>query len=47
MLIEEIIPAALAGDRLDRVVALLADISRSQSAALIGAGGVTVEGDVF
>lgn len=44
MLIEETIPAALAGDRLDRVVALLADISRAQSAALIGAGGVVVDG---
>ena len=46
MQIEETIPAALAGDRLDRVVALLADISRSQSAALIGAGGVVVDGAV-
>jgi 23S rRNA pseudouridine1911/1915/1917 synthase len=46
MLIEETIPAALAGDRLDRVVALLADISRAQSAALIGAGGVVVDGVV-
>ena len=46
MQIEETIPAALAGDRLDRVVALLADISRSQSAALIGAGGVLVDGAV-
>jgi len=45
-LIEETIPAALAGDRLDRVVALLADISRAQSAALIGAGGVVVDGVV-
>jgi 23S rRNA pseudouridine1911/1915/1917 synthase len=44
VLIEETIPAALAGDRLDRVVALLADISRAQSAALIGAGGVVVDG---
>lgn len=46
MLIEETIPAALAGDRLDRVVALLADISRAQSAALIAAGGVAVDGVV-
>jgi 23S rRNA pseudouridine1911/1915/1917 synthase len=46
MLIEEIIPAALAGDRVDRVVALLADISRAQSSALIAAGGVSVDGSL-
>jgi len=38
------VPAALAGQRLDRVVALLADISRSAAAATIGAGGVRVDG---
>jgi len=43
--IEEQIPPALAGDRLDRVVALLADLSRAQSAALITAGGVAVDGE--
>jgi 23S rRNA pseudouridine1911/1915/1917 synthase len=42
--IEEEIPSALAGDRLDRVVALLADLSRAQSAALIAGGGVTIDG---
>jgi len=45
-MIEEEIPSALAGDRLDRVVALLADLSRAQSAALIAGGGVTVDGVV-
>jgi 23S rRNA pseudouridine1911/1915/1917 synthase len=44
--IEEEIPTALAGDRLDRVVALLADLSRAQSAALIASGGVTIDGVV-
>jgi len=43
-MIEEEIPSALAGDRLDRVVALLADLSRAQSAALIEGGGVSVDG---
>jgi 23S rRNA pseudouridine1911/1915/1917 synthase len=45
-MIEEEIPSALAGDRLDRVVALLADLSRAQSAALIAVGGVSVDGVV-
>lgn len=44
-MIEEEIPSALAGDRLDRVVALLADLSRAQSAALIAGGGVTIDGE--
>jgi len=43
-MIEEEIPPALAGDRLDRVVALLAELSRAQSAALIAGGGVTIDG---
>lgn len=43
-MIQEEIPSALAGDRLDRVVALLADLSRAQSAALIAGGGVSVDG---
>jgi 23S rRNA pseudouridine1911/1915/1917 synthase len=44
-MIEEEIPSALAGDRLDRVVALLADLSRAQSAALIAGGGVAIDGE--
>jgi 23S rRNA pseudouridine1911/1915/1917 synthase len=42
--IEEDVPAALAGQRLDRVVALIGDLSRSAAAATIEAGGVTVDG---
>lgn len=44
MIIEDV-PSALAGQRLDRIVALLGDISRSDAAAAIGAGGVTVDGE--
>jgi 23S rRNA pseudouridine1911/1915/1917 synthase len=40
----ERVPAALDGERLDRIVALLADISRSAAAETISAGGVTVDG---
>jgi 23S rRNA pseudouridine1911/1915/1917 synthase len=42
--ISERVPPALAGERLDRVVSLLADISRSAAAATITAGGVSVDG---
>lgn len=45
MLIESI-PAALADQRLDRVVSLIADISRAATATLIEIGGVTVDGVV-
>ena len=45
-MIREEIPAALAGQRLDRVVALLADASRSDAAALVEAGGAIVDGEV-
>lgn len=44
MIFDETIPAALAGERLDRVVALIADVSRSQASRLIGAESVTVDG---
>jgi 23S rRNA pseudouridine1911/1915/1917 synthase len=43
--IEEEIPHALAGERLDRVVALIAECSRSEAVGLIEAGGVTVDGE--
>ena len=43
-MIGERVPAALAGERLDRVVALLADISRSAAAATVAGGGVRVDG---
>ena len=42
--IVETIPDALAGERLDRVVALLGDISRSAAATAIGNGGVRLDG---
>ncbi|NBP50840.1 MAG: RluA family pseudouridine synthase [Actinobacteria bacterium] len=46
MTVQEPIPAVLANERLDRVVALLADLPRSASAGLIERGGVTVDGAV-
>ena len=45
-MIEETIPPALAGERLDRVVALVAEISRSEATQLIALGGVTLDGEV-
>ncbi len=39
------IPEALAGERLDRTVALLADLSRSAVARLVGAGAITLDGE--
>lgn len=44
MIVEETIPVALAGERLDRIVALIADISRSEARGLIAAGGAQVDG---
>jgi len=43
-MISEAVPAALAGQRLDRIVALIGDVSRAQAAATIAAGGVRVDG---
>ena len=43
-MIVEIVPAALAGERLDRIVALMLDVSRSPAAAVIAAGGAAVDG---
>jgi 23S rRNA pseudouridine1911/1915/1917 synthase len=42
-MIEEEIPGALAGERLDRVVALIAECSRSEAHVLLDAGGVWVD----
>jgi 23S rRNA pseudouridine1911/1915/1917 synthase len=42
--IVERVPAALAGERLDRIVALMLDVSRSVAAAVISAGGAQVDG---
>jgi 23S rRNA pseudouridine1911/1915/1917 synthase len=44
--IREEIPPALGGERLDRIVSLLTDISRSDAAALVAAGGASVDGTV-
>ena len=43
-MISEIVPSALAGERLDRIVSFVADISRSNAAATIAAAGVRVDG---
>ncbi|HRE03148.1 MAG TPA: RluA family pseudouridine synthase, partial [Ilumatobacteraceae bacterium] len=45
-MIREQIPDALGGERLDRIVALLTDASRSDAAALVAAGGASVNGSV-
>ena len=44
-MIVETVPAALAGERLDRIAALMLDVSRSVAAAVIDAGGATVDGE--
>lgn len=44
-MISEVVPAALAGERLDRVVALVLECSRSDAAAVVAAGGVRVDGE--
>ena len=41
----ETVPAALAGERLDRVVALMLDVSRSVATAVIAAGGAVLDGE--
>ena len=46
MILEEEIPAALAGERLDRIVSIVTGASRSDSAALVAAGGARIDGDV-
>jgi len=43
---EEPLPEALAGERLDRVVAMLCDLPRSVAAELVDAGAVQVDGRV-
>ncbi len=43
--IVESVPAALAGERLDRIVALLLDVSRSVATSVIDAGGAAVDGE--
>jgi len=43
-MITEDVPSALSGERLDRIVALIGDLSRAEAAATIAAGGVRVDG---
>jgi 23S rRNA pseudouridine1911/1915/1917 synthase len=45
-MIEEVVPPALDGERLDRIVALIGDISRSDAVKVIEAGGVRVDHEV-
>jgi 23S rRNA pseudouridine1911/1915/1917 synthase len=42
--VNEIVPAALAGERVDRVVAMLTDLTRAEVTALIADGGVRIAG---
>jgi 23S rRNA pseudouridine1911/1915/1917 synthase len=44
--IDEVVPAALDGERLDRVVALLTGASRADAASLVAAGGASLDGEV-
>ncbi|MEY4896604.1 MAG: hypothetical protein RI890_1403, partial [Actinomycetota bacterium] len=44
--IDEHVPAALDGQRVDRIVSLVADIPRASAAALIEAGAVLLDGAV-
>lgn len=44
MIIEETIPQALANERLDRIVALILDVSRADAAVLVEAGGASIDG---
>ena len=42
----ELIPPALDGERIDRIIALLADVSRNRAAAALTAGRVSVDAEV-
>lgn len=44
-MITEQIPSALDGERLDKVVAIIGDVSRSDASKTIAAGGVSVDGE--
>jgi len=44
--LDEVVPAALDGERLDRVVSLLADVSRNRAGTAIDAGAVHLDGSV-
>ena len=40
----EVVPSALAGQRIDRLVALIADVSRAEAARLVDDGRVEIDG---
>ncbi|MCU1454925.1 MAG: rluD [Acidimicrobiales bacterium] len=44
--VREEVPAAMAGERLDRIVAMLTELSRSDAAALVADGAALVDGEV-
>jgi 23S rRNA pseudouridine1911/1915/1917 synthase len=44
MRVREEVPEALAGERIDRVVAMVADVSRAEASALLAAGEVLLSG---
>lgn len=41
---EEVVPATLAGERVDRAVSMIADVSRSEAVTLITEGAVLIDG---
>ena len=45
-IVHEVVPAALAGERLDRIVSLVTGASRADASVLVAAGGATVDGVV-
>ncbi|MEX0848366.1 MAG: RluA family pseudouridine synthase [Ilumatobacteraceae bacterium] len=45
-LLVEVIPPALAGERLDRIVSLVTGASRADAAVLVNTGGASVDGEV-
>ena len=45
-ILHEEVPAALAGERLDRIVSLVTGASRADAAVLVASGGATVDGAV-
>ncbi len=46
MIVREVVPEAMAGERVDRIVAMITGASRSEVAALVDAGAVLVGGAV-
>jgi 23S rRNA pseudouridine1911/1915/1917 synthase len=46
MKIHDVVPAAMDGERLDRVVAVICDLTRARASALVSDGGVLVNGVV-